>query len=63
MKKGLIAIGISLGVAVLLLVIWIVGFVAHIGGALIHLLLMMAMIIGCIGTVAGLGLLIVNRGK
>ena len=32
-------------IAVILLVLWLLGFVAHIGGGLIHLLLVIAVIV------------------
>lgn len=32
------------GVAVLLIVLWLLGFTMHVGGALIHLLLVVALI-------------------
>ena len=40
-------------ILVILLVLWLVGFIAHVGGALIHLLLVIALIIFIINLVSG----------
>jgi hypothetical protein len=32
-------------IAVILLILWLLGFIAHVGGGLIHLLLVMAVIV------------------
>lgn len=33
------------GVVVVLVILWLLGFIAHVGGALIHLLLVIAIIV------------------
>ena len=40
-------------ILVILLVLWLLGLIAHIGGALIHLLLVIALIIFIINLVSG----------
>jgi len=40
-------------ILVILLVLWLLGFIAHIGGGLIHLLLVIALIIFIINLVSG----------
>ncbi len=40
-------------ILVILLVLWLLGFIAHVGGALIHLLLVIALIIFIINLVSG----------
>ena len=40
-------------IAVILLVLWLLGFAIHIGGALIHILLVLAIIVGLIQLFTG----------
>jgi len=40
-------------ILVILLVLWLLGFIAHVGGGLIHLLLVIALIIFIINLVSG----------
>jgi hypothetical protein len=60
---GFITLGVSVAGAALLFVIWLVGFVLHIGGNLIHLLLLLAILLGFIGGLAGIILVVLGRGK
>ena len=53
-KTGLKILLGSIATAVFLLVLWFVGFIFAVGGGLIHLLLVLAMLIGGIGSFAGL---------
>jgi hypothetical protein len=38
-------VGILWGVVVVLVILWLLGFIAHVGGSLIHLLLIIAIIV------------------
>ena len=40
-------------ILVVLLVLWLIGFVAHIGGGLIHLLLVVALVVFVINLLTG----------
>jgi hypothetical protein len=40
-------------IAVILLVLWLLGFAVHIGGGLIHILLVLAVIVGLIQLFTG----------
>ena len=60
-KLGLIVLGGSIAAAAFLLIIWLIGFLVHIGGALIHLLLVLAMVLGFLGGIVGIVLLIVGK--
>ncbi len=60
---GFIILGVSLAVPGLLVVLWLVGFLLHIGGALIHLLLVCALILGFFGGIAGVVLLVIGKKK
>jgi uncharacterized protein DUF5670 len=53
-KTGLIILGVSVGIAAFLLVIWLLGVISGIGGGLVHLLLILAMLVGAIGGIVGL---------
>ena len=62
----------SAGIAVLLgavalaglsLIVWLLGLILGIGGALIHLLLLLAMLVGPAGAVAGIVLILVGRSR
>lgn len=45
--------GIIWTLVVLLFVFWLLGFVAHVGGGLIHLLLVLALIVAAFNLVTG----------
>ena len=60
-KAGLLILGASFLAAAILVVVWLIGFVVHIGGALIHLLLVLAMAIGLFGAIVGIVVLIVGK--
>jgi uncharacterized membrane protein YtjA (UPF0391 family) len=40
-------------ILVILLVLWLLGFIAHVGGGLIHLLLVIALVVFIINLVSG----------
>jgi hypothetical protein len=40
-------------IAVILLILWLLGFAVHVGGALIHILLVLAIIVGLIQLFTG----------
>jgi hypothetical protein len=56
-----ITIGASIVVAGFLLFIWLIGLIAHIGGSLIHLLLLLALLIGFIGIAGGIAMLLMKK--
>jgi hypothetical protein len=58
---GLLILGGSLSAAAFLVVIWLIGFVIHVGGALIHLLLVLALLLGFIGSIVGVLMLLVGK--
>ncbi|HSS21496.1 MAG TPA: hypothetical protein VLL54_15585 [Pyrinomonadaceae bacterium] len=60
-KTGLLLLGGSIGAAAVLAFVWLLGFVAHIGGALIHLLLVLALLIGFIGSIIGMVAIVVGK--
>jgi hypothetical protein len=60
-KTGLIILIGSLLGAVGLFLLWIVGFIFHVGGGLIHLLLILAPLLGFLGGITGLILVIVGK--
>ena len=45
--------GIIWTLVVLLFVFWLIGFVAHVGGGLIHLLLVLALIVAAFNLLTG----------
>jgi hypothetical protein len=45
--------GIIWGLVVLLFVFWLLGFVAHVGGGLIHLLLVIAIVVAAFNLLTG----------
>jgi hypothetical protein len=47
--------GILYGLVVLLVVFWLIGFIAHIGGGLIHLLLVVALVLFVFNLLTGRG--------
>jgi hypothetical protein len=60
-KAGLLILVGSVIAAAVLFVIWFIGFLAHIGGGLIHLLLILAMLVGSIGSIVGIVVLLVGK--
>ena len=60
-RMGLLILGGSLSAAAFLVVIWLIGFVIHVGGALIHLLLVLALLLGFIGSIVGVLMLLVGK--
>ena len=62
-KVGLIVLIGSLVAAALLFALWLVGFLAHVGGALIHLLLVLALPVGFIGGLIGMILIVVGKTR
>jgi hypothetical protein len=46
-------VGILWTVAVIIFILWLLGFIAHIGGALIHILLVIAIIVVIYNLIAG----------
>jgi hypothetical protein len=56
-----ITIGASILIAGFLLFVWLIGLIAGIGGNLIHLLLVLALLIGFIGIAVGIFLLVMNK--
>jgi hypothetical protein len=59
-KIGIAVILGTLALAALLIVLWLVGLVAHVGGSLIHLLLVLALMIVPAGVVVGIILLAID---
>ena len=57
-KAGILTLTISLGVAGLLLFVWLLGFGFALAGNLIHLLFLLALLIGIAGSLVGVGLLV-----
>jgi hypothetical protein len=53
--KGTLVAGILWGIISLLFVLWIVGFLAHVGGGLIHLLLVIAAVLLVFNILTGRG--------
>ena len=62
-KVGLFILAGSFGIAAIMLVIWLIGLLTGIAGNLIHLLLILALLVGGLGFVIGLVVLLVNRTK
>jgi hypothetical protein len=60
-KTGLLILIGSVVSAAVLMVIWFVGFIANIGGSLIHLALLLALLVGSIGGIVGLIVLLVGK--
>jgi hypothetical protein len=56
-----ITIGASIVVAGFLLLIWLIGLIAGIGGSLIHLLFVLALLVGFIGIAAGVFMLVTSK--
>ncbi len=51
----------SIAAAALLLVFWLIGFVGHFGGSLIHLLLVLALVVGVTGFIVGLVVMLAGK--
>ena len=63
-RAGIAIIVGSVGLAGLLIVLWLTGFVMHVGGGLIHLVLLLAMLVGPTGLALGVILiLLAGRGE
>jgi hypothetical protein len=60
-KTGPFIFGGSIAASAFLVVIWLIGFIAHVGGALIHLLLVLALILGFVGGIVGVVVLLVGK--
>jgi hypothetical protein len=60
-KTGLQILGGSFAAAAFLVVIWFIGFLTHIGGAQIHLLIVLAMALGFIGVAVGTVVLLMGK--
>lgn len=58
----LILIG-SVVISALLIFFWLLGLVTHLGGALIHLLLLLALLLGFAGLTTGIVLLVGSGRK
>lgn len=56
-----ITIGASILIAGFLLFVWLIGVILGIGGSLIHLLLVLALLIGFIGIAVGIFLLVMSK--
>lgn len=59
-RRGIAIIIGTFALAAVLFVLWLVGVVAHIGGALIHLLLLLALVIIPAGVVVGVIFLLID---
>ncbi len=53
----------SFAVAALLTVIWFVGFLVNVAGNLIHLLLVLALLVGSIGGIVGLIVMLMGKKR
>jgi hypothetical protein len=60
-KKGIAIILGTFALAGLLVVVWLLGLIAHIGGGLIHLLLLLALMITPVGVVVGVIFLLIDN--
>lgn len=60
-KVGLLILVGSLAVAAFLLVVWLIGIRGHIGGGLIHLLLILALLVGGTGFIVGIVVMLVGK--
>jgi predicted lipid-binding transport protein (Tim44 family) len=56
-----ITIGAAIVIAGFLLFIWLIGVITGIGGSLIHLLLVLALLIGFVGIAVGIFLLVMSK--
>jgi Family of unknown function (DUF5670) len=57
-RAGVATIVGSVGLAGLLIILWLAGLVMHVGGGLIHLLLLLAMLVGPAGLAVGVVLVL-----
>lgn len=53
--KGSVYMGLIWGIVVVLFVLWLLGFAIHIGGGLIHLLLVVALVLVVVNLLTGRG--------
>lgn len=60
-RTGSIILGGSLALAALLIILWLAGAILGIGGSLIHLLLVLALLVGTVGTLLGMVLLLAGK--
>ena len=60
-KAGLVILVGSIAAAALLLVVWLIAFLAHLGGSLIHLLLVLALVVGVTGFIVGLVMMLAGK--
>jgi hypothetical protein len=58
-RAGVAIIVGSVGLAGLLIILWLAGFILHLGGALIHLVLLLAMLLGPTGLAVGVVLVLI----
>ncbi|MDT7541662.1 MAG: hypothetical protein QOE33_1566 [Acidobacteriota bacterium] len=58
-RAGVAIIIGCVGLAGLLMLLWLAGLVMHVGGGLIHLLLLLAMLVGPTGLALGVVLVII----
>jgi hypothetical protein len=56
-----ITIGAAIVVAGFLLLVWLIGLIAGVGGGFIHLLFLLALLIGFIGIAAGVAMLVMGK--
>jgi hypothetical protein len=56
-----ITIGAAIVIAGFLLFVWLIGLIAGVGGSLIHLLFLLALLIGFIGIAAGVAMLVMGK--
>jgi len=62
-KIGLGILAASIALSVLLLLVWLIGVVFYLGGSLIHLLLVLSLIVGCVGSVTGIVLIVAGKAR
>lgn len=62
-NTGLLVLLATFGLVGLLIILWLAGFVFGVGGNLIHLSLVLAMLIAPIGGIAGIVLLIIATAR
>jgi hypothetical protein len=62
-SRGVVVIVGSFALAGLLLVLWLVGLVFGVGGALIHILLLFAPVVVAAGVALGVLLIAIDKGQ
>lgn len=62
-NTGLLVLLATFGLVGLLIILWLAGFIFGVGGNLIHLSLVLAMLIAPIGGIAGIVLLIIATAR